>query len=114
MLPPPKIKGSETKTAYNNYCASTQQTALDHIVNQGENMQAKVGTDIFLGGNQNSPEDVVTALANMDVIYLVKYGFDPTDERTMPLLAKLNRRLADLYSSRSFKNWYAKVSASAP
>eukprot|EP00978_Attheya_sp_CCMP212_P007791 scaffold18140_cov28-Attheya_sp.AAC.3 len=50
----------------------------------------------------------------MDVIYLVKYGLDPTDESTMPLIAKLNRHLADLYSSRSFKNWFAKVSVMAP
>eukprot|EP00978_Attheya_sp_CCMP212_P007790 scaffold18140_cov28-Attheya_sp.AAC.2 len=28
MLPPPKIKGSETKTAYDNYCESTQQQTL--------------------------------------------------------------------------------------
>jgi hypothetical protein len=38
-------------------------------VGQNEKQQARVGTKIFTGGNQNTPDDIVTAIANMDVIF---------------------------------------------
>ena len=114
VLPPPTAQGSESAAAYEQYCRSTHATELDHLVGQTEKQQAKVGTEIFTGGKQNHPDDVVAAIANMDVILMVKYAYNPNDEPTMPLIAKLNRGLADLYSSRVFRNWYAKVSPTAP
>jgi hypothetical protein len=114
MLPPPTAHGSESAAAYAQYRRSTHDTEIDHLVGQNEKQQSRVGTEIFTGGNQNTPDDIVTAIANMDLILMVKYGFDPNDETTMPLIAKLARRLADLYTSRNFRTWFEKVSPTAP
>jgi hypothetical protein len=109
LLPPPT-----ESAAYDSYCRTTHATEIDHMVNQGEKQSTRVGTEIFNGGNQNHPDDVVAAIANMDVMYQLKYGFDTTDETSMPLIVVLLRQLADLYCTRNFRKWYKKVSASAP
>ena len=109
LLPPPA-----SSEAYKSYCRATHVTELDHMVNQGEKQTTKVGTEIFTGGLQNHPDDVVAALANYDLVQETKYGYDRKDELKLPLAVRCTRDLGDLYSSRQFKNWYNKVHHSAP
>jgi hypothetical protein len=108
------LRAPEHNTEYNNYCTAKYTTEIEHLVGQTEKQQTKVGTEIFIGGMQDCPDDVITAIANWNVISSVKYGHDDHDEANMPMLTKYMRQLGDIWCSRAFRSWYNKVKHGAP
>eukprot|EP00978_Attheya_sp_CCMP212_P044587 scaffold315492_cov46-Attheya_sp.AAC.3 len=108
------LRAPEHNAEYNNYVMAKYTTEVDHMVNQTEKQQSKVSTENFSGRIQEEPDDVVTAIANHDVIYQCKFGFDPNNEESIPLLSKYMRQLGDLWCSRAFRTWFHKVKHSAP
>eukprot|EP00978_Attheya_sp_CCMP212_P027284 scaffold91390_cov35-Attheya_sp.AAC.1 len=102
------LRAPEHNTEYNNYCTAKYTTEVEHLVGQTEKQQTKVGTEIFIGGVQDHPDDVITAIANMNIIFSVKYTYDEHDEAQMPMLIKYMRQLGDIWCSRAFRAWYNK------
>eukprot|EP00978_Attheya_sp_CCMP212_P026736 scaffold88442_cov26-Attheya_sp.AAC.1 len=70
------LRAREHNTEYNNYCTAKYTTEIEHLVGQTEKQQTKVGTEIFSGGIQEHPDDVIAAIANWNVLSHIKYGFD--------------------------------------
>jgi hypothetical protein len=108
------LRAPDHSNEYNNYCTAKYTTEIEHLVGQTEKQQTKVGTEIFIGGIQDHPDDVITAIANFDVLSDIKYGHGKHNEEDMPLLNKYVRQLGDLWCSRAFRTWYNKVKHGAP
>ena len=104
LADPPASNNAE----YLEYLRKSHLEDLEALVEEATEKRQKIGLKVFIGGKQDTPEDVITALANMDAHFAFITPFDRKSRDEKPLLVKYIREVADVLSSKDFVRFNQK------
>lgn len=104
LADPPASNNAE----YLEYLKKSHLEDLEALVEEASEKRQKIGLKVFIGGKQDTPEDVITALANIDAHFAFITPFDHKPKDQQPLLVKYLREIADLLSSKDFVRFNQK------
>ena len=67
-----------------DYLKKSHLEDLEALVEEATEKRQKIGLKVFLGGKQDTPEDIITCLANMDAHFAFIVNFDDKPEKGKP------------------------------
>ena len=76
--------------------------------------KAKIGLETYIGGQQERPENIVTAMANLEAHLAFMEDFDMDDEDNKPLLVQMLRKIADIITSQKIMKFVDKYNGTYP
>ena len=99
--PPPHNESVE----YSGYINSSKDVEVDRLLDQPAEKRSSIRKEIFIKGRQETLEDVITFIANINVFarFWIKM-----DNDTQPLLIQLLNDTADFLSSAEYKSFHDK------
>jgi len=106
LAPPPEQSSPELK----EYLQSSYVEHMQAVVGESNEKKQKLSIKTFQGGLQNTPQDVLVGLANLEsrLSFLVDYSQPETPK---PLFIQWILQLAHIFSSPEFNNFYKKYSS---
>lgn len=110
LADPPASNNAE----YLDYLKKSHLEDLEALVEEASDKRQKIGLKVFLGGKQDSPEDIITCLANMDAHFAFIVSFDDKPDKQKPLMVRYFRKIADVLSSKEFVSFVQKFITKFP
>ena len=110
FLPPPKA-GSNLRE-YEAYVSNTKQNEMDAVACEVAENRKIIDKKSFIRGRQDSIQDAMTTIANIDALFAFICDFD--DDSNAPDIAKMLRELANIISTRDFQNFTEKHERTLP
>ena len=106
LAPPSEQSSPELK----EYLQSSYVEHMQAVVGESNEKKQKLSIKTFQGGLQNTPNDVLIGLANLEsrLSFLVNYSEPDTPK---PLFVQWILQLAHIFSSPEFNNFYKKYSS---
>ena len=96
------------------YLSASTREEMETLVGESTDKKAKIGLETYIGGQQDRPEDVVTAMANLEAHLAYMEEFDMDDDDAKPLLVQMLRKIADVMTSQKFMKFVDKYNNQYP
>lgn len=96
------------------YLSASTREEMETLVGESTEKKAKIGLETYIGGLQERPEDVVTAMVNLEAHLAYMEDFDTDDDDGKPLLICMLIRIADIITSQKFMKFYDKHNGQYP
>ena len=96
------------------YLSASTREEMETLVGESTDKKAKIGLETYIGGQQDRPEDVVTAMANLEAHLAYMEDFDTDDDDNKPLLVQMLRKIADIITSQKFMKFVDKYNSQYP
>ena len=110
LADPPTLNNAK----YLDYLKKSHLEDLEALVEETSEKQQKNGLKVFLGDKQDTPEDIITCLTNMNAHFAFIVNFDEKPEKEKPLMVRYFRKISDVLSSKEFVTFVQKYSTKFP
>lgn len=87
---------------------------MEVLLGESTDKKAKIGLETYIGGQQERPEDIVTAMANLEAHLAFMENFDSDENADKPLIVQMLRQLADVITSQKFMKFVDKYQSKYP
>ena len=107
LAPPPESSSSELQ----EYLQTSHIETMQAMVGESNEKKERISLKTFQGGMQNSPNDVLVGIANLEsrISFIVDYS--EASSTSTPMLVTWLIQLAHVFSSPEFKKFYSKYSS---
>ena len=110
LLAPP----AEDSEEYRGYVNSSKNIEVDRMLDQPEDKRAMMRKDIFIKGNQENLQDVITFIANIVVYTRFWIKLPNNNDSDIPMVIQMLMELADYLSSSEYSKFDDKFNKIAP
>ena len=104
LLAPPSKDSEE----YKGYIISSKNIEVDRMLDQPEDKRAMMRKDVFIKGNQENLQDVITFIANIVVYTRFRIKLPNNDDSDIPMVIQMLMELADYLSSSEYSKFDEK------